>query len=76
WERRADALSQLLNRKGLRRTDESRRAIESMDPEAYQNARYYERWVFALETLLIEKGIVTKDEIDGKMETLDRERGT
>ena len=75
WERRADALSQLLNRKGLRRTDESRRAIESMPPDEYENAKYYERWLFALETLMIEKGILTKDEIDQKMEHLDRTRG-
>ena len=27
-----------------------------MDPAAYENATYYERWLFAAETILAEKG--------------------
>ena len=64
WEKRVDALSGLLGRKGLRRTDESRRAMENMDPALYVRLAYYERWVVGMETLLIEKGITTKEEID------------
>ncbi len=33
WERRVDALHSVLGEKGLRRTDELRRAIETLTPE-------------------------------------------
>ena len=36
WERRVDALHNVLGAKGLRRTDEMRRAIESLPPEQYE----------------------------------------
>ena len=75
WERRADAVAQLLNWRGIRRTDESRRAIESMPADEYTNARYYERWVYALESFVVEQGIMTADEIDRKMAALDAARG-
>ena len=68
WERRVDALSQLIGArgKGIRRVDESRRAIESIDPEQYELMGYYDRWLVSLETGLVEKNILTKEEIDRK----------
>ena len=35
--------------------DELRRGIESMPPEEYERASYYERWLFSVETILVEK---------------------
>ena len=67
WERRVDALNQVLGRKGLRSTDENRRAIESLEPDKYESLSYYERWTAALEILMVEKGILTTEEIDQKM---------
>ena len=72
WELRVDALHQVLGRKGLRSTDEMRRAIESLPPEEYESIGYYERWTAALEILLVEKGILTTEEIDRKMAQLDQ----
>ena len=72
WELRVDALHQVLGRKGLRSTDEMRRAIESLPPEEYESIGYYERWTAALEILLVEKGILTTEEIDSKMAQLDQ----
>ena len=66
WERRIDALHIVLGGKGIRRTDEMRRAVESLEPEQYQSLSYYERWTAALEILLLEKGILTKEEIEAK----------
>lgn len=66
WERRVDAMHNVLSAKGLRRTDEMRRAIESLDPETYESISYYERWTAALEILLIEKGVLTREELDRK----------
>ncbi len=72
WELRVDALHQVLGRKGLRSTDEMRRAIESLPPEEYESIGYYERWTAALEILLVEKGILTTEEIDRKMAQQDQ----
>ncbi len=70
WERRIDALHGVLGAKGLRTTDEMRRAIESLEPEIYESMSYYERWTAALEILLLEKGVLTKEEIDSKVAEL------
>ena len=37
WEMRADALHQVLGQKGIRRTDEMRRSMESLDPDLYRS---------------------------------------
>ena len=75
WERRVDALNQVLGRKGLRSTDENRRAIESLEPDKYESLSYYELWTAALEILMVEKGILTSDEIDRKVAQLDKGAG-
>ena len=72
WERRLDALHNVLGEKGLRRTDEMRRAIESIEPSQYEAMSYYERWTASLETLLVEKGILTAAEIDGKVAEMEQ----
>ena len=64
WERRMDALHGVLGAKGLRTTDEMRRAIESLEPELYESMGYYEKWTAALEILLLEKGVLSKEEIN------------
>ena len=73
WELRVDALHQVLGRKGIRSTDEMRRAIESLEPATYEALGYYERWTAALEILLVEKGILTTGEIESKMADLETE---
>ena len=75
WEVRVDALHMVLGAKGVRTTDEMRRAIESLELEKYESLSYYEKWTAALETLMLEKGIVDADEIDRKMEQLSRRSG-
>ena len=47
--------------------DEFRHAIERMAPEEYLRAGYYEKWLHAVETLLIEKGVVTEAELVGRV---------
>jgi hypothetical protein len=67
WERRVDALVMLMRRHRLT-VDESRKNIEALLPEAYDRMSYYERWVASLAQTLIQRGIVTSDEIGRKME--------
>jgi hypothetical protein len=47
--------------------DERRRAIESLPPEAYDAMSYYERWTMALAQTLIQRGIITTEELAKKM---------
>jgi hypothetical protein len=68
WEKRTDAIRGVLVAKRIIRTDELRRAIESIDPAQYERLSYYERWITAVEALLIEKGLLTREEIDRKVE--------
>ncbi len=68
WEFRVDAMVRLLFKCGvLNDFAELRRAIETMGPKAYDELSYYERWAAAVATLLVEKGVVGQDEIDGRM---------
>lgn len=70
WERQTHALYGILRKKGLIGTDELRRGIEALPPDQYQLLSYYERWSASLETLLVEKGILTTAEVDQKVKAL------
>ncbi|MBV8714887.1 MAG: nitrile hydratase subunit beta [Chloroflexi bacterium] len=71
WEVVTDAVSVALGAKGLRTTDELRRAMEDMPADEYLALSYYERWARGTEQLLVEKGVLTRDEIDRKMAELE-----
>jgi hypothetical protein len=75
WERLADAVAIVLDKKRIKTTDQLRRAIESLGPELYEKLGYYERWIAATEILLVEKNILTREEIDAKAAELEREWG-
>src|SRR3979409_1547717 len=44
--------------------DEYRHAIERMEPRHYLSASYYERSLTSLATLCVEKGIVSREELE------------
>jgi hypothetical protein len=73
WERQMHAMIRVLTSPEARvmRVDEMRRAIESVPPETYESLSYYQRWVTAVEALMIEKGIVTKEEMDARYADLE-----
>lgn len=77
WEQRTDAILRLLSspQKRVIRVDELRRAIESLDPATYESYGYYQRWLTAIEALLVEKGIVTTEEVDRKAAELEAQAG-
>jgi hypothetical protein len=66
WERRVDALAVLMNKRIT--VDERRKNIEALPPQAYDSMSYYERWVIALGQALIQRGIITTEELGRKME--------
>lgn len=75
WEILADAINQALGAKGVKRTDEMRRAREEMDSETYRALSYYERWIASMETILVEKKILTREEIDRKLAEFEKKWG-
>ncbi len=75
WEILADAVNQALGARGIKRTDEMRRAREEMDADEYRALKYYERWIASIETILIEKNILTREEIDRKLAQFEAKWG-
>ena len=69
WELLTDALVGALSRRGLMNVDELRRGIESMSPVEYERASYYERWLYSVETILTEKGVLGAGEVDARLDT-------
>jgi len=66
WEVRANSLYAAAVRFGLFNMDEYRHAIERMEPRHYITASYYERSLTGLATLLVEKGVVTREELEAR----------
>lgn len=64
WEVRANSLYAFAVRAGLFNMDEYRHAIERMDPRHYLTASYYERSLTAMLTLCVEKGVVSREELE------------
>jgi nitrile hydratase len=69
WEILMDSLVGTLGQSGVMNVDELRRGIESMPPAEYEAATYYERWLYSLEAILTEKGVLTAGELDGRLAT-------
>lgn len=64
WERRAFALTLACGFLGQWNIDESRHARERQHPVNYLRNSYYENWMAGLSRLLVEKGLVTAEELD------------
>lgn len=66
WERRVFGMFLPIFACGYFNIDELRHAIEKMGAPAYLNTSYYEHWLHAYETLLVEKGAITAQELDAR----------
>ena len=74
WERRVDAMVQLLRFQGKITVDELRKNIEALPPEAYRTMAYYEKWVASLAQTLLQRGVVTTEELARKMAEINARR--
>ena len=72
WERRVDAMVQLLRGGGRITVDELRKNIEALPPQDYDTMAYYEKWIASLTQTLIQRGVVTTDELGRKMEQVEK----
>jgi hypothetical protein len=79
WERRVDALMVLLSgvQGGPPRitVDELRKNIEAIGPEAYDKMSYYERWVTSITQTMIQRGVISTEELARKMVEVERRGG-
>jgi nitrile hydratase len=71
-EKRVDALLRLLSGPKLEAftVDAMRRAIESNTEEDYRNLGYYDKWIRAVRDLVIEQQVLSRDEIETRVEQL------
>ena len=76
WERRIDAMAMLLWAiKGGKKwitVDEHRKNIEALPPEDYDRLAYYEKWIVSLTQCLIQRGVITTEELGRKMEEVEK----
>lgn len=67
WEKQIDAIRSVIGAKGIVTTHENRRTIEQLGHEVYDTLNYYERWTASLQRQMIDKGLLTQDEIDERV---------
>ena len=63
WERRVFGLTLSMGATGQWNLDQSRFARESMQPAAYLASSYYEIWLEGVTKLMLERGLVTREEL-------------
>ena len=73
WEKKVDALLRLLVAKKVMTLDELRRGIEEIGPDAYDKLSYFERWMTSIGNVLLEKGLLTVEELGAAMDQVRRD---
>jgi hypothetical protein len=63
FDRRVDALRQILGVKQVMSVDELRRGIEALPEADYHRLSYYQRWIRSIAANLLEKGVVSEAEL-------------
>lgn len=71
WQAKMVAIHQYYRSIGAwKNIDQFRHAIERIDPVAYLSHGYYGRWLGGIETLCVEAGVLTQEEISKRVEEL------
>lgn len=72
WEARIMGMTLATLAQGFYNVDEIRQETERMDPVEYLTSDYYAHWLHTAEELLIQKGIITREELEAKQAELAR----
>ena len=76
WQLRVDAMMMLLvgvvGGKKRMTVDELRKNIESLPPADYDKMGYYDRWVISLTQTMIQRGVITTDELARKLAEVEK----
>lgn len=67
WEKKVFAMQTAASGQRLYSGAEFRHAIERMNWIHYLESSYYEHWLTAMETLLSEKGIISREELEARV---------
>jgi hypothetical protein len=73
WEKHMIAMFNVLWAKSVFNLDEFRRTVEATSPEAYEHSSFYGRRVDGMTDLLVEKGIISREELVARTEEILRE---
>jgi nitrile hydratase len=63
WEGRVMAMQRAMGYAGAWHIDHARYAQERIAPHIYLTASYYQKWALAMETNVVERGVVGQDEL-------------
>ena len=76
WEKRIEAILRCLQLRAapVVTVDELRRGIEQLPPAIYDSLTYYERWIASITNILVEKGVLSRAEIDRRIAALKAAR--
>ena len=66
WEGRVFGIGGIVTLQGLVNTNTVRHAIERMDPAHYLGSPYFEHWLTAFATLLVEQGVLAGEELEAR----------
>jgi hypothetical protein len=72
WEKRCHALLDVLDYHKIINTEEKRRGTENLGSEMVGRLTYYERWIISASNCLLQKGILSPDQIAVKTKEVTR----
>ena len=75
WEGRVFAMTLALGSRGVHDPLGLRFSLEEMDPALYLSSSFYERWLNVAEQALLGKGLLTREELEARMEHLRQHSG-
>jgi hypothetical protein len=67
WEKRTHAMLECLYWREVMSMEEKRKAIEDLGLTIYADLTYYQKWAVAAANHLMDKGLITQDELATKM---------
>jgi hypothetical protein len=76
WEKSCHALLDILDFKKIINTEEKRRGISEMGSELVGTTNYFEKWILSAARVLLQKGILTPDEIARKVLEVEQQVGS
>jgi len=68
WEKRCHATLECLYWRQVMSMEEKRRAVEDLGQTLYADLSYYQKWALGAAQHLMNKGLVTQDELAAKMD--------
>lgn len=63
FDKKVDAIRQILGARRIMSVDELRRGIEAIPEAEYHRLSYYQRWIRSITANLLEKGVISEAEL-------------